>query len=293
MPDGTCAELCEGECAAQGGTFKGASWSDCETARTDNQGLYDFPCLACNGRGDCACEFDEKCEDRGSSAKCVPCGDDAYTVTDVSQPTKAGISIGDTVQIYVKNCTVGGTEVTDREVECQVAGGATVTIDSEGELVADQDGALNLKMTAVGNEAIVCVTIVEANPPQPAAEVSCVRCCHTYSADYTSPPSCPDGWTLTLGDADGDGVADAPSFCDKCDELPVGTNECNVDAAHPAIIEIVDHVNGSADKLAEVTADDVLAGGASQPQPHFECPDGKCYEGVFREEDCPQDNPLP
>lgn len=301
LPDGSCESLCRGDCNSRGGTFKGASWLDCETLRDPSSIQYDYPCADCNGLGDCGCAFDEKCTNIGNTptaAGCRPCGDEAFTTVDFFQLKKDGIGAGDTVAIYVKSCSSDGKPVSDRSVDAKIGlGGAVSAIDTEGEFVAEQDGSLYLKMSAPGNEAIVCVTVTPAGDGPPA-EVSCVQCCHEYSADFTSPPSCPDGWDLLLGDGDGDGVPDAPSLCTKCEELPEGDDGtgCVLDENSDLILAFVEHVNGSADKIDDITATDVLSSGATFPsENHFVCPDGNCYEGVTAAEDCPDQggNPLP
>jgi hypothetical protein len=126
-------------------------------------------------------------------------------------------------------------------------------------------------------------------------EINCFECCHSYSADFTNPPTCPDGWTLELGDDDGDGVADNPSWCSKCDQLALNADndaEC-AQGETDAIQEMVAHINASPNRTQIVNDNDVLASGATNlTAVGFECPDGKCYEGVDELADCPG-NPLP
>lgn len=126
--------------------------------------------------------------------------------------------------------------------------------------------------------------------PGVLTEVSCDECCHSYSADFTNPPSCPDGWELSL-------APDAPSQCNKCEELPVGyaESDCPADDVNSVYVQqMVDHINASANKIADVTAQDVLfSGSSSTVASHYQCPDEKCYAGVTEETQCPDGNPLP
>lgn len=296
LPDGSCEALCEGECEERGGTFKGASWIDCETERTSSGGLYDFPCENGNGQADCACEPGERIVDAGSSSRCEPCGEIVMAGNgDGLIGGVPDVSAGDTFDVYVRSCDSQGTElgVPARVVRVSMEGGEEQLIGVQGTFTADRDGQLVIRGGAWG---MVCLTPSPVQPPDPT-EVSCTECCHSYSADFTTPPSCPGGWTLELGDGDGDGVPDAPSSCTKCEELQAGddgSDSCVVDEGSQAIAELVAHINGSADKIVDVTAADVLASGVTAPSnTHFTCPDGKCYAGVTDINDCPGGNPLP
>lgn len=289
LPDGSCETLCEGECEARGGTYKGASWSDCETERISSGGLYDFPCEDANGQGDCACDFNEKVVDAGSSSRCEPCGGQVLVAPAAGiSGNIAAVSAGDSIDFYIRSCDSRGAKlaIPARVVTVRVDNGPLQTINVSGTFVADSDGDLILN---AGAFFIVCYDVASA-PPQGPQEVSCDQCCHSYSADFTNPPSCPDGWELALG-------VEAPSQCLKCEELPAnyGEEDCPTDDENsPLVQEMVNHINSSADKFADVTAQDVLStGGSGATTNHFVCPDERCYEGVTDIDGCPGDNPLP
>ena len=172
-------------------------------------------------------------------------------------------------------CLPDGTCEVLCETECEAIDGAVY----KGDVWLDCDTS-----RFPGNTGGAC------DPDQ----INCRDCCYSFSADFTNPPTCPNGWTLELGDEDGDGVPDAPSYCTKCEEMAVGADDqCVANADDDAVLEMVNHVNGHPNKVQVVDGDDILAtGGTYLPTVHFECDDGNCYEGVDEQADCP-DNPLP
>jgi len=148
------------ECERAGGTFKGNSWIDCETARDPEVGaIYKYACPDCNGLGDCDCKFGEKCD----GLKCVPCGDTVVVVEKLNPDKRTGVNVavGDTVQIYHRNC-INGKPEKGLIAHYKIGANEVGQVVDNGEFVAAHAG--EIAIYDASERLQVCITVVEAPP---------------------------------------------------------------------------------------------------------------------------------
>ena len=171
--DGDCVMgLDRLQCEDRGGIFKGNSWIDCETARDSDVGLaYAFACDDCNGKRDCACDVDERCEHQ----KCIPCGDRQFLVHSVqTRDTEIDVVERDNIEVYIRDCLPDGTpNPAARNVEVLVDGVSLGQILNEGEVTATQAGRLEIK-NAMAVDYVVCIAITKE--PCPGQFPPCPGC---------------------------------------------------------------------------------------------------------------------
>ena len=162
LPDGSCRVAERLECTEQlGGDFKGASWSDCDTARDPDVGLaFDYACDGCNGQGDCACGPDGRC----FGQRCDICGD-GVVIVDPGQTVDTGAPVqeGDVIHIYVRNCVNGVKTDRARAIEVWVNNVRQGIIVNEAELTSNSAGTLEFRDPA--EQYSVCYTIDSPPPP--------------------------------------------------------------------------------------------------------------------------------
>jgi hypothetical protein len=153
-----------------GGTFKDA-WEDCFTHR-DPTVTAQFACDNCNGGFDCNCALQEHCVNR----VCVPCLDQVVEVPETAAPawhnTGVAVAAGATVTLIAKQCEdlLWGTTI-----RSQVGEGLTQTGGPDDEYVADQAGALKVRLERQGAPAAgqLCIAITDPPPPPPPPPSPC------------------------------------------------------------------------------------------------------------------------
>jgi hypothetical protein len=151
---------------------KSSRWSDCTTHR-DSTVLEDFACDDCNGKKDCACESDERCDNNLSG--CTSCYDNDPSKRWRQWFVLRRESIGRLVtflkvkrlHFYIRNCTTDAAgnqaPVTDRKAKIFITGSCGESqqkeIEDQGQFPVDYSGTLYVTGVQGIPEVQVCITL--------------------------------------------------------------------------------------------------------------------------------------